>query len=178
MLLHYPKTSHAQVLIDLASLPVLAEQATENALAAHPEDLGGHTSLCGTLALTRASVTAFALGSEEGNSAGAGVDSGRLDDDAAVLDKFLDVGARVGVADLSLLIRVEPDFALADAGDGRSEPLLRAQVDHRATCLGEAGGQRFSVVVNPSITTAAHLLRTEWVVCTSGESATQPKVGT
>ena len=40
------------LLVDLLGLTVLAEQATENALAAHPEDLGGHTSLGGTAALT------------------------------------------------------------------------------------------------------------------------------
>ena len=58
------------------------------------------------------------------------MDGGGLDDDTAVLDEFLDVRARVGVADLSLLVGVEPDFSLADASDGCGKALLRPEVDH------------------------------------------------
>ena len=55
---------------------------------------------------------------------------GWLDDYSPILDELLDVGARVGVANLRLLSGVEPDFALTDAGDGRGEPLLRTEIDH------------------------------------------------
>ncbi len=40
------------VLVDLLRLTVLAEETTENALAAHPQQLGGHTGLTGTASLT------------------------------------------------------------------------------------------------------------------------------
>ena len=116
--------------VDLAGLPVLPEQAAEDALAAHPEDLYGHAGVCGTLALTVAGVAALALGGEELEGALAGVDGRLLDDDAVVFDELLDVRARVGVADLRLLSGVEPDLALADASDGRGEALLGAEVDY------------------------------------------------
>lgn len=103
--------------VDLASFPVLAEQAAENTLSSHPDDLAGHTSLSRTLPLTRASVTSLALCSEGVPRAGARVDDGRLRDDVTILEELLNVLAGVGIADLSLLSGVEPDFALADAGD-------------------------------------------------------------
>ena len=118
------------MLVDLASLAILAKQTAQDTLATHPLDLGRHAGLRGTLTLTRAGVAALALCSKEKPSACAGVDSGRLDDDASIADEFLDVRARVGVADLGLLLRVQPDFALADARDGRREALLGAEIDH------------------------------------------------
>lgn len=122
----------SQVLVDLARLPVLAQQPTEDTLSPHPEDLAGHTGLRGTLALTGAGVAALALRRQEVAGASARVDGGGLNDDVAVLDKFLDVRTGVGVPDLGLLAGVEPDFALADARDGRGEALLRPEVDHGA----------------------------------------------
>ena len=120
----------SQMLVDLSSLPVLPQQTTQYPLSPHPQSLGGHTSLCRTLSLTRACVTALALSSKEFLCACSGVDSGRLDDNSAILDELLDVSARVGVANLSLLGGIEPDFTLADARDGCGEPLLRTEVDH------------------------------------------------
>jgi hypothetical protein len=121
---------YSQVLIDLAGLAVLAEETTEDTLAAHPHDLGGHAGLRGTLALSGAGVAALALGCEQSDGARTRVYGGGLNNDAAVLDELLNVNARVGAADFRLLVRVQPDFALADAGDGRREPLLRAEVHH------------------------------------------------
>ena len=112
------------MLVDLARLPVLSQQTTQHPLPPHPEHLGGHTRLDGTLPLTRASVATLALRSEELESAGARVDGVGLDDDAAVLDELLDMGAGVGVPNLSLLSGVQPDFTLADASNRCGEPLL------------------------------------------------------
>ena len=112
------------MLVDLASFSVLPQQPPENSLSPHPDDLGGHTGIGGTLALTDTGVATLALGGEEFTSAGAGVDGGGLDDDAAVLDELLHMGSRVGVANLGLLSGVEPDFALPDAGDARGKALL------------------------------------------------------
>jgi hypothetical protein len=83
--------------VDLARLSVLAEQTTENPLATHPEDLGGHAGLRGTLALTGTGVAALALGCVKLAGACAGVDDGRLDDNSAVLDELFNVCARVGI---------------------------------------------------------------------------------
>jgi hypothetical protein len=45
------------------------------------------------------------------------VDHGGFRDDVTVLKELLDVLARVGVADLGLLSRIKPYFALANASD-------------------------------------------------------------
>lgn len=74
-----------KVLVDLALLTVLAEHAAEHTLPPHPQNLGRHTGLGGTLALTSASVTSLGLGGIVGTNAGARVDSLGLDDDVAVL---------------------------------------------------------------------------------------------
>ena len=118
------------MLVNLSGLPVLPQQPTQNPLPPHPEHLRGHTSVGGTLPLTGTSVATLALRSKEVPGARARVDGGGLDDNAPILDELLDVRAGVGVADLRLLVGVEPDFALADAGDGRGEPLLRTEIDH------------------------------------------------
>merc|ERR1719293_532145 len=61
------------VLVDLLLLPVLAQQAAEHALAAHPQDLGGHARLAGTAALADTGVAALALGRQVLAAASAGV---------------------------------------------------------------------------------------------------------
>lgn len=49
------------VLVDLVSLSELPENATEDSLTTNPENLLGHTSLTGTLPLTRTHVTTLSL---------------------------------------------------------------------------------------------------------------------
>lgn len=117
------------MLVDLASLSVLAEQSPQHTLSPHPSNLAGHTGLRSTLSFTSAGVTTFSLGSKELACACAGVDGGGFDDDTAVLNEFLDMGAGVGISDLSLLSGVEPDFAFADACDGRGEAFLGPEID-------------------------------------------------
>lgn len=112
------------MLIDLARLSVLPQQPTQHPLSPHPHHFRGHASLSGTLPLTGTGVTTLALRGEQLLRARTGVNGGGLDDDASVLDELLDVGAGVGVADLGLLSRVQPDFTLAYARDGCGEPLL------------------------------------------------------
>jgi hypothetical protein len=145
------------VLINLARLSVLAEEATKDTLTAHPEHLGRHTGISGTLTLTSAGVTTLALSRKEVESARARVDGSGLDDNATVLDEFLDMCARVGIANLRLLGGVEPDLALADAGDGRGKPLLRAQVHHPEGLITSKEYIRDLAVT--SATTTAHRLR-------------------
>jgi len=79
------------VLVDLAGLAELAEKTTEDTLAAHPDDTGGHTGLGGTLALTSAGVTTSALGSELLAVAEERVHGLGLLDDEAILDELADV---------------------------------------------------------------------------------------
>ena len=118
------------MLVDLARLPVLPQQPAQNPLSPHPLNLAGHPGLSSTLPLTGTGMTALALRREEIAGTCARMDGGGLDDNSAVLDELLYVRARVRVADLCLLSRIQPNFALADACDRRGEPLLRAQVHH------------------------------------------------
>lgn len=103
--------------VDLASLPVLPQKPPKHTLSSHPDHLGRHSRLGSTLPLTRASVTSLTLSSESSLGAGARMDGGGLCDDVTIFEEFLDMLARVGIADLGLLSGVEPDFTLADASD-------------------------------------------------------------
>jgi hypothetical protein len=47
------------VLVDLLGVTVLAEQASQNADSAHPQDVSRHTGIAGTLSLTLAGVATY-----------------------------------------------------------------------------------------------------------------------
>jgi hypothetical protein len=79
-----------KVLVDLAGGTVLDEHAAEHTHAAHPEDLGGHTGVGGTLSLTVAGVTTSTAGSLKLAGPAAGVHGVRLLDDQTVRDELAD----------------------------------------------------------------------------------------
>lgn len=118
-----------QVLVDLAAGAVLDEEAAEDSEAAHPQDLGRHTGVGSTLALTVATVATNSAGKVELTGARARVHRHGLSDDEAIGDQLADGLTRVGVRDFTLLIGIEPDLALAAADDRRGEALLSSQVD-------------------------------------------------
>jgi len=119
-----------EMLVNLSSFSVFPQQPTQNPLPPHPLDFGRHPGLRGTLSLTGAGVTTFALSSKEIASSCTRMNCGGLDDDATVLDELLYVRAGVGIPDFRLFIGVKPDFALADTCNRCGKPLLRAKVDH------------------------------------------------
>ena len=51
-----------ELLVDLLLLTVLPQQTPQHTLASHPQDLGGHAGLAGSLALSSAHVATLALG--------------------------------------------------------------------------------------------------------------------
>ena len=128
-----------KVLVDLAGGAVLDQQATENALAAHPDDLAvnrlsvsalvamvedgaaipGHTGVLGTLSLTETTVATEAASGVQLTGAGARVHG----------DGLADGLAGVGVGDLADLVGVKPDLSLAAANNGGGQALLGAKVD-------------------------------------------------
>lgn len=123
------------MLVDLASLTVLPEQAAQHTLAAHPLDLGREAGLGGTLALTVASVTADTLGGVQAASAlTRGAPDGLLND-LAILDELANIGTRVRVRNVGLLSRVKPNLALAHTKDGRSQTPLNSKIDHGCAVL-------------------------------------------
>ena len=75
------------VLVDLLGLAVLAEQATEDTLTSHPQNLVGHAGLARTVALTGTLVATLSLGGEPSARAGLRVHDRELLDDEAILDQ-------------------------------------------------------------------------------------------
>ena len=47
------------ILGDLLGLSILLEESSENSLSSHPEDLGRHSSVSGTLSLTSSSMSSY-----------------------------------------------------------------------------------------------------------------------
>ena len=119
-----------KVLVDLPLLAVLAEETTENAETAHPEELAGHASLASTLAGTGTHVTTLALGLVHLPHTGERVHPDGLGDDETVLDELPDVAAGVGKRDLADLTGVEPHSLLADAENAGRESLLELEGHH------------------------------------------------
>ena len=119
-----------EVLVDLASLTVLPQQAAEDTLAAHPLDLHRETRVGGTLALTVTSVTAKTLGSVHVANALVRVRGHGLADDLAILDQLADIGTRVGIRNVGLLRGVKPHPALAHTHDRSSQTPLNTKIDH------------------------------------------------
>jgi len=113
------------VLVDLLGLTVLLEETTKHTHAAHPQDLGRHTSFTSTLPLTNSSVATLTLGGQVLANAITGVDDLRLADDEAVLEQLADGQAGVGLLDLGRLIRVQPDLVDTTPLDGGGKSLLR-----------------------------------------------------
>jgi len=118
------------VTVDLAFLTVLAEQAPENSLPPHPENLGRHTGLSTTLSLTGTSVSSLGLCEVVLAGTNTRVNDLGLDNDVAILAETTDVLPRVGVGDLRDVRRVEVDLAFTYAENRRGEALLRAKVGH------------------------------------------------
>ena len=69
-------------------------------------------------------MTTLSLCSKKVAGACARVDSSGFDNNATILDEFLDVCARVCISDFSLLSGVEPDFTFADFCNACSEAFL------------------------------------------------------
>lgn len=128
------------MLVNLASLTVLSEQASEDTLSPHPLNLGGHTSLFGTLSLTGAGVSASTLGGVKVTSASPRVANDGLLDDLSIFNELSNVGARVGVANVVLLGRVAPDLSLANTENRSGQTLLTTEVDHFSCCETVRGG--------------------------------------
>ena len=118
------------MLVDLASLTVLPEQATQHTLTAHPLDLGREASLSGTLTLTVAGVTTDTLGGVQVAGTLTRVRDKGLLDNLTILDQLANVRAGVRVRNVALLSGVEPDLTLTHTEDGRSQTPLNTKVNH------------------------------------------------
>ena len=76
-------------------------------------------------------MTADAASSVQLTSTSTRVHGNGLLDDKAIGNEFADGLARVGIGNLRLLVRVQPDLALAAVGNRGREALLRAEIGPR-----------------------------------------------
>lgn len=80
-----------QVPVDLLAVAVLLQQATQHALALHPQQLGGHTGVRRTLALAETAVASLTARLGVLAHPVAGVDHDGLLDDQTILDQLANV---------------------------------------------------------------------------------------
>merc|ERR1712110_195235 len=125
------------VLVDLVGISVLLEKTTEDAHAADPQNLAGHTGILGTSSLTEAGVSTETLGLKSLAGSVARVNNGGLADDETVLDEFADILTRIGHGDFAGFIRIQPDLAFTAIHNRRREALLQLQDDHPPTTRSE-----------------------------------------
>merc|ERR1719324_2350803 len=126
----FPVVAVVDVVVDLPSLTVLAEEAAKHALTTDPEDLGRHARLGSPAALPGARVATLAARRKILANAGPRVDLHGLANDEAILEELPNVEAGVRHRNLTHLVRIKPDALPAALLDSRSEPLL-----HREPCL-------------------------------------------
>jgi hypothetical protein len=79
------------VLGDLLGLSVLLEKSSEDSLSSHPQDLGGHSCVSGTLSLSHTVVSSLSLSLVDSLASGSGVHSDLSLHDKTVLEQLLDV---------------------------------------------------------------------------------------
>ena len=116
--------------VDLLGLPVLAEQSSEDALSADPEDLGGHSALASTSALTGTSVIALAFSFKVESSSGARVDFLFALHDEAVLDELSNKDSGVSLADLLDFVGIHPNTLPSALQHLSCQSLLTLQTYH------------------------------------------------
>ena len=76
------------VLVNLFGFSVFSEEVSEHSLSAHPEDLGGHSSLSGTSSFTSASVSTSSFLFQVSSSSRARVHLHGFFHDETVFDQF------------------------------------------------------------------------------------------
>lgn len=86
-------TRDEHIFVDLLGIPILFQKAAQDARASHPQNGLWHAGIFGSVALTRAGMSAFALSDEAAAHTIAGVDHGRLPDNETVLNQFADIKA-------------------------------------------------------------------------------------
>lgn len=126
--LHLHVESVVHVLVNFASLTVLAQHATKDAHTAQPDQLGGHAGVTGTVALTSASVASLALGLGHQAHTEARLDGLGLLEYQAVLDELAHSLARGGIANFGGLVGIHPNFALTSLHDAGSQATLQTKV--------------------------------------------------
>lgn len=100
-----------QMTIDLLAVAILLQQATQHTLPLHPQQLGGHTSICCTLALTKATVTALTACFGVLAHTVAGMHHDGLLDDQTILDQFAYVLTCKAKYPFGILVHTQASFS-------------------------------------------------------------------
>jgi len=79
------------VSVDLLGVSILLQEASNDSLSAHPQDLDGHTGVAGTLSVTGALMTALSLGLSPSLRTGARVHGDLASHEETVLVKFANI---------------------------------------------------------------------------------------
>jgi len=98
--------------IDFLGFTIPTEKSTEDTEAAHPDELGGHTCVPGTLPSTVSRMATSALGCVPCLRSGTGVDVDLTAHDQTILRQFADVLAGVSESHFASLIGVNPNSFL------------------------------------------------------------------
>lgn len=89
--------------VDLTGGSVLGQQSSQDSQSSHPQNLGWHSCVGGTLSLTVTHVSTTSLGFSQGSGVSSGVDGGWLLDDGAVLVQLSDGCSGVSLSKFSSL---------------------------------------------------------------------------
>jgi hypothetical protein len=84
-----------QSTVDLLGVSITSEKSSEDSLSAHPDELGRHTGVSGSLSATGTSVTSSTDGSVPSLCSGARVDADLTSHDEVVLLQLADVLAYI-----------------------------------------------------------------------------------
>lgn len=117
-----------QVSVDLTRVSVLSQQSSQHPQSSHPQHLGWHTGVLGTLSLTETHVSTVSLGLGHDSGRGSGVSSNGLLHDSTVLVELSDGSTRVGRGQFGGLIRVQPNLSLTNTDNAGSKSLLSSEV--------------------------------------------------
>jgi hypothetical protein len=94
--------------IDFLGVSISTEESTEDSLSAHPDELGRHTGVSGSLSATGTVMATSALGSVPSLCTGSGVDGDLTSHDEVILSQLANVLAGVGESDFTGFVGVHP----------------------------------------------------------------------
>lgn len=104
--------SVVHVSVDFLGVSITTEESTEDSLSAHPDELGRHTCVPGSLSATSSGVTATSLGSVPSLAARAGVDVHLSSHDEVVFRELANVFTGISKSHFASLVGVNPDTFL------------------------------------------------------------------
>ena len=120
------------ILGDLLCFSILSKKSSENSLSSHPDNLGWHSCVSGTLSLTSTVMSSLSLGLVNSLDSRFRVHADMLSDDKSVLEQLTDVLSGVGEGDFVGLVGVDPNSLLSALQHSSSQSFLQSQKCHQS----------------------------------------------